>query len=94
MKVNPTVALTLILLSLMLSAGMTSAIWGYRLGRESLKGVTQPNTRPINNADGASEQHHRGELTLLKEADILANVKAQVEGGGAPPAENPAPASP
>lgn len=94
MKVNPTVALTLILLSLMLSAGMTSAIWGYKLGRESLKGVTQPNTRPINNADGSPEQHHRGELTLLKEADILANVKAQVEGGGAPPAESPAPVSP
>lgn len=94
MRVNPTVALTLILLSLMLSAGMTSAIWGYKLGRESLKGVTQPNTRPINNADGSSEQQHRGELTLLKEVDILANVKAQIEGGGAAPAEAPAPAAP
>lgn len=94
MKVNSTVALTLILLSLMLSAGMASAVWGYKLGRESLKGVTQPNTRPINNADGSQAQSHRGDLPLLKEADILANVKAQIEGGGAPPAENPAPAAP
>jgi hypothetical protein len=94
MKVNPTVALTLILLSLMLSAGLTSAVWGYRLGRESLKGVTQPNTRPINSAEGSQEHHPRGELTLLKEADILANVKAQIEAGGVPPAETPAPASP
>lgn len=93
MKINPTVALTLILLSLMLSAGLTSAVWGYKLGRESLKGVTQPNTRPINNAEGTQDHHHRGELTLLKEADILSNVKAQVEGGGAPPA-SPAAASP
>lgn len=84
MRVNPTIALTLILLSLMLGAGMTSAVWGYRLGRESLKGVTQPNTRPIN-GDGSQGSHtRREELVFLKEEDILANVKAQVEGGGVP----------
>ncbi|PSB09527.1 hypothetical protein C7B61_05740 [filamentous cyanobacterium CCP1] len=87
MKVNPAVALTLILLSLMLGAGLTSAMWGYRLGRESLKGVTQPNTRPINsseNAQGASGR--REELIFFNEEDILANVKAQIQ--GIPPDEN------
>lgn len=85
MRVNPTIALTLVLLSLMLGAGLTSAVWGYKLGRESLKGVTQPNTRPINNGDGSQgSQARREELVFLKEEDILANVKAQVEGGGVP----------
>jgi hypothetical protein len=90
MKVNPAVALTLILLSLMLGAGITSAVWGYRLGRESLKGVTQPNTRPINSVEGASQgsSGRREELVFLNEADILANVKAQIQ--GIPPEENPA----
>jgi hypothetical protein len=89
MKVNPAVALTLILLSLMLGAGITSAVWGYRLGRESLKGVTQPNTRPINGSEGAhGSSVRREELVFFNEADILANVKAQIQ--GIPPEENAA----
>lgn len=98
MRVNPAVALTLVLLTLMLGAGMTSAIWGYSLGRDSLKGVTQPNTRPVNNSDGSQDNHlRREELVFLKEEDILANVKAQIEGGGVAPdavQSDVAPASP
>lgn len=72
----------------MLGAGVTSAVLGYRLGRESLKGVTQPNTRPINSAEGSSgELAHRQSIVFLKEQDILANVKAQIESGGAAPAD-------
>jgi hypothetical protein len=93
MRVNSTVALTLVLLTLMLGAGLTSTIWGYSLGRDSLKGVTQPNTRPINNSDGDENHLRREELVFLKEEDILANVKAQIEGGGVAPADV-APASP
>jgi hypothetical protein len=88
MKVNPAVALTLILLSLMLGAGITSAIWGYRLGRESLKGVTQPNTRPISSENAQGPSGRREELVFFNEDDILANVKAQIQGispDGTPP---------
>lgn len=90
MRINSTVALTLILLSLMLGMGVTSALFGYRLGRESLKGVTQPNTRPINSADAASNNERRQDMVFLKEEDILANVKAQIEGGGVAPSAAPA----
>lgn len=88
MRVNSTIALTLILLTLMVSAGLASAIWGYNLGRESLKGVTQPNTRPINNANGTQENlARREEIILLKEEDILVNVKAQIEGATQEPVQ-------
>ncbi|NJR58315.1 MAG: hypothetical protein HC769_05305 [Cyanobacteria bacterium CRU_2_1] len=82
---NSTVALTLILLSLMVSAGVASALWGYHLGRDSLKGVTQPDARPINNV--AEGDARREGLTLLREEDILANVKARIEGGANPSTE-------
>ncbi|NJL23691.1 MAG: hypothetical protein HC895_27475, partial [Leptolyngbyaceae cyanobacterium SM1_3_5] len=46
MKVNSTLALTLVLLTAMVGAGVVSAAWGYAVGGEALKGVTQPNGRP------------------------------------------------
>jgi hypothetical protein len=81
-KVNPTVTLTLILLFLMIGAGITSASGGYKLGREALKGITQPDTRPINNVTDSQGKPLRreGNLALLKEKDILANVKARMGG--------------
>jgi hypothetical protein len=89
-KVNPTVTLTLILLFLMVGAGLTSASWGYKLGREALKGITQPDTRPVNNVTDSQGKSLRreGNLAFLKESDILANVKARM-GGVAAPAASP-----
>jgi hypothetical protein len=88
-KVNPTVTLTLILLFLMVGAGITSASWGYQLGREALKGITQPDTRPVNNITDSQGKSLRreGNLAFLKENDILANVKARM-GGAAEAAAN------
>lgn len=88
MKVNPTVTLTLVLLFLMIGAGITSASAGYKLGREALKGITQPDTRPINNITDSQGKPLRreGSLALLKEKDIIANVKARI-GGTAEKAE-------
>lgn len=82
MKVNPTVTLTLVLLFLMVGAGITSASWGYKLGREALKGITQPDTRPVNNITDSQGKSLRreGNLAFLKESDILANVKARMGG--------------
>jgi hypothetical protein len=66
----------------MIGAGITSASWGYKLGREALKGITQPDTRPINNVTDSQGKPLRreGSLALLKEKDIIANVKARVGG--------------
>lgn len=81
MAINPTLALTLILLSLMVGAGVLSGSWGYALGREALKGVTQPDTRPGNPLvdSEAMPARHQG-FALLKEEEILTDVKARVEG--------------
>jgi hypothetical protein len=82
-KVNSTLALTLILLSLMIGAGVVSAAWGYALGREALKGVTQPDSRPAHEGTEAQgNAPHRQELVLLKESEIIENVKAQTSGRG------------
>lgn len=82
MKLNSTVALTLILLVSMVAAGLVSASWGTVLGREALKGVTQPDTRPTNNkAGGQARSARREELTVLPENTIIANVKIRMNGG-------------
>ncbi|NJN86705.1 MAG: hypothetical protein HC881_10810 [Leptolyngbyaceae cyanobacterium SL_7_1] len=96
MAINPTLALTLILLSLMVGAGVLSGSWGYSLGREALKSVTQPDTRPGNPLvdSEAMPARHEG-FTLLKEEEILNNVKARVEGKSeATQIANPIEASP
>ena len=83
MKLNSTVALTFILLTLMLGAGCVSALWGFTLGHEALKGVTQPDARP-----GGKMGSHRGTssqqrtVAILKENTILTGVKARIEGKG------------
>ncbi len=79
---NSTVVLTLFLLTVMVGAGVGSAAWGYRTGREALKGITQPDARPVNNVTDAQGKPVRREgLTLLKEEDILQQVKAKMESG-------------
>ncbi len=81
MKLNSTVALTLTLLVLMIGAGLVSATWGSALGREALKGITQPDTRPNSNTTGRqSDGARREELAVLPEAKIIANVKARMSG--------------
>lgn len=81
MKLNSTVALTLILLVSMVAAGLVSASWGTALGREALKGITQPDTRPTNNKTaGQAGSSRREELAVLPEGTIIANVKARMNG--------------
>lgn len=82
MAVNSTVVLTLILLALMFGAGVTSSVWGFTIGREALKGTTQPDIRPSNNA-GSGKQGNpasKDQVSILKEKDILKTVQARVEG--------------
>lgn len=83
MKLNSTVALTLSLLILMLGSGYASAIWGFTVGHEAVKGVTQPDGRPTSKFKlrkaGAGQQRA---VVMLKEEDILAAVKARIEGKG------------
>lgn len=80
---NPAVAFTLILLSLMMGAGVVSASWGFTLGRQALSGIRQPDTRPSSGTPVSREgqPHTPGQVILANEAEILEQVKARVNGG-------------
>jgi outer membrane biosynthesis protein TonB len=79
MKFNTTVALTLILLAMMLGAGFVSAMWGFTLGHEALKGVTQPDVRPTKKlADNKQVSPGKEGVPLLREEDILTTVNEYI----------------
>jgi hypothetical protein len=68
----------------MFGAGMVSGNWGYALGREALKGITQPDVRPTNNIGSRKgTPSSRDEMVILKEADIIKKVNAITSGKGA-----------
>jgi hypothetical protein len=81
MKLNSTVLLTLILLTLMLGAGSVSAFWGFTLGSAALKGVTAPDARPTTKfaSNKSNSAQHVG-VDLLREEEILKVVKSRIEG--------------
>jgi hypothetical protein len=79
MKLNSTVALTLILLAMMLGAGFVSAMWGFTLGHEALKGVTQPDVRPTKKlADNKQAPPGKEGVAILREEEILVNVNEYI----------------
>lgn len=83
MKLNYTVALTLLLLTLMAGAGYASGKWGFNVGHEALKGVTQPDGRPASKIKiRKAKSQPQAKLALLKEEDILVSVRAWISGKG------------
>jgi hypothetical protein len=80
---NPTIIVSLALLALMIGAGATTGSVGYKLGREALKGITQPDVRPTNNLTGTNKSlSGKGQVVFLKEKDILVNVHKAIVNGG------------
>ncbi|MEA5574878.1 hypothetical protein [Anabaena sp. UHCC 0451] len=80
MKINSTVILTLILLTLMLGAGSVSAFLGFSMGSSALKGVTSPDGRPASKfASNKNNNAQSTEVALLKEEDILKTVKGRIQ---------------
>jgi hypothetical protein len=80
MKLNSTVLLTLILLTLMLGAGSVSAILGFDIGSKALKGVTTPDARPTTKFASGKAGTSQSGVALLREEEILKIVKARIEG--------------
>lgn len=82
MKLNSTVLLTLILLTLMLGAGSVSAFWGFTLGSAALKGVTTPDARPTTKfaRKGTNAGQDKEGVAFVKEEEILKIVQARIEG--------------
>lgn len=80
MKINSTVILTLILLTLMLGAGSVSAFLGFSMGSSALKGVSSPDGRPTTKfASNRNSSAQSAGVALLKEEDILKEVKARIK---------------
>lgn len=84
MKLNYTIALTSVLLILMAGAGYASGQWGYHVGHEALKGVTQPDGRPSSKIKirHKAKSQPQAKVALLKEQDILVSVRAWISGKG------------
>lgn len=83
MKLNSTVILTLILLTVMVGAGYASAIFAYGVGHEALKSVTKPDARPATKIKAKKPTSQKeGTLVFLKEQDIVATVKERISGKG------------
>jgi len=78
-KLNITAVLTISLLALMLAGGFVSGIWGFALGREALKGVSQPDARPTAKKNQKESQIVSKPLVFLKEADIIKTVKVKMQ---------------
>lgn len=81
-KLNPTAVLTITLLALMFGGGFLSGIWGFALGREALKGVSQPDARPTAKKNQKESQLTSTPLLLLKEAEIIKSVKTRIQEKG------------
>lgn len=81
-RLNPTAVLTITLLALMLGGGFLSGIWGFALGREALKGVSQPDARPTAKKSQKDSQMASKPLIFLKEADIVKTVKTRIQEKG------------
>lgn len=92
MRINSTVALTFILLTSMFGAGIVTGAWGFAIGREALKGITQPDTRPANKVSKKNGSARASdELMVLQEADIIKTVKARLDGNAKPAAATTSP---
>ncbi len=79
MKINTTVLLTLILLTLMLGAGSASGFLGFTLGSMALKGVTTPDGRPVTKFNSSKANNPQEETeAFLKEEDIIKVVKSRI----------------
>ncbi|TVU55643.1 MAG: hypothetical protein EA414_00635 [Arthrospira sp. PLM2.Bin9] len=86
MSLNSTVIMTIVLLVMMFGAGIFSSSSGYKLGRDALKEITQPDVRPSNITDRINNSSSRQEgVKLLREEDIIAQVKKRIAAGGVDP---------
>ncbi|MGK7873552.1 MAG: hypothetical protein AB4426_09645 [Xenococcaceae cyanobacterium] len=83
MKFNSTVVLTFILLVMMSCAGTVSALWGFNLGHQALKSVTQPDVNPAKKLAGNKQASGKQkELTMVQEREILVRVYDRIHGKG------------
>lgn len=60
-----------------------SALWGFTVGHEALKAVTQPDVRPTGKIKFRKRKsQQQAQLVMLSEKDILATVEARLQAKG------------
>jgi hypothetical protein len=64
----------------MFGSGLFSSSWGYKLGREALKEISQPDMRPSNLTGKKNNGERRESVQMLNEADIVKSVKQRMAG--------------
>ena len=84
MRIDPVVALTLMLLSLLVAATSVSLSWGYALGRSALKGVTQPDVRPTTSSlpeelENSDNGETPNDMVFWSEAEIIKTAKSRIK---------------
>ena len=83
MKIDPIIALTLMLLSLLVAATSVSLSWGYALGRSALKGVTQPDIRPttasVPGEQGTNDGEAPTDMVFWAESEIIESAKSRIQ---------------
>lgn len=90
-KLGSAAKFTLFLLAVMFLVGAATGAVGYVFGRNSLRGITQPDLNPfLNNGSGDSSQSPRQGVTFLKEDELIRKVQAQTRGTSAKPKPKPA----
>lgn len=85
MKLNSTITLTIVMLTILLGAGLASGYVGYALGSVSLEGVTQPDVdrgKPAKNSqDQKTDAKNKG-LKILEEKEIIAQARQLMQPSG------------
>lgn len=66
--------------------GVGTGFVGYLFGRNSLKGITQPDLNPFLNTSADATQTPRQGVSFLKEDELIKKVQVQTRGASAKPA--------
>jgi hypothetical protein len=74
MRLNTTVVLTFLLLIAMSGAGSASAWFGFKVGRDALKSVRQPEVNPTKKLVNTNPNVGKDGLEVLSEREILVRV--------------------
>ncbi|URR35057.1 hypothetical protein NBE99_10465 [Thermosynechococcus sp. HN-54] len=76
---HPGVLTSLVLISTTTAITLITALMGYHLGRDSLRGVSQPVMNPILGSAVNADSPAQGERSpILDEAEIIAQTKARI----------------
>ena len=86
LKLSSAAKFTFFLLGIMFILGAATGFVGYLFGRNSLKGITQPDLNPFLNSSADATQSPRQGVSFLKEDELIKKVQVQTRGASSKPA--------